>query len=133
MRLWLEPEVARHVAETATEEDISKIGRALRESKAEDPLETFHLSIMEAAKNPLLLSTFRELISKESPPPLMELVVPERQKRTVAQLQHQHERVFEAIRTKNGEFAYFYMKEHTAFLLDTYQQYFNTFFSKGEK
>ena len=133
VRLWLEPEVARHVAQTATEEDISKIGHALRASVTEDPLETFHLSIVEAAKNPLLLTTFRELISKEAPPPLVELVVPERQKRTAAKLQHQHERVFEAIRTGNGEFAYFYMKEHPAFLMDTYQQYFNNFFSKDGK
>ena len=40
----------------------------------------------------------------------------------------QHQDISDALMARNGEFAYFYMKEHLVFIRDTYQEYFKVFY-----
>ncbi len=125
-RLLLEPPVAREAALHATEEEIANIAAHLRTDGEE--LQDFHRAVMAAVHNPVLLELFDRLILMENAPPMMTLVPPYRQKSVAAQLQLQHERIYEAIRRRDGEFAYFYMLEHQQFLKATYEEFFNVFY-----
>ena len=62
----------------------------------------------------------------------LEAVVPERQQTVVEEIRSQHEKIFEAVKNGNGEFAYFYMKEHLLFLKQSYEEYFSIF-KEGDK
>ena len=133
VRLWLEPEVARQVALTANEEDVAQIEKALLERDMEgDILEQFHLSILKVARNEALLEVFDMLTKMEHLPRVIDIVAPAEQKKVMHTLQSQHKRIYDAICERNGEFAYFYMKEHTAYIYRIYEQHFNAFLNEGQ-
>ena len=50
-----------------------------------------------------------------------------RQRSMSPQLEAQHQKIYEAIRDHKSEHAYFYMKEHLEFVLESYQEYFAMF------
>lgn len=125
-RLLLEPPIAREAALHATEEEIAAIAAHLRTDGKE--LEGFHRSIIAAVHNPVLMDLFDRMVQLENAPPMATLVPPFRQKSVAAQLQMQHERIYDAIRRRDGEFAYFYMLEHQQFLKATYEEFFNVFY-----
>lgn len=129
LRILLEPAVARRVATCASEEERRAIGDYLDDFDRE--LEDFHMSIILAAHNGMLTETFRKVINTENMPSILTLVPPFRQKSVAAKLQHQHERIYEAIRDGNGEFAYFYMLEHLQFVKATYEEFFRVFYQSG--
>ena len=126
LRILLEPEAAREVALRADEEERRAIGDYL--SASGDELEGFHRAIIAATHNQVLIDMFDRLLELENAPPMVKLVPPFRQKSVAAKLQSQHEKIYEAIRDGNGEFAYFYMKEHLGFLKDTYEEFFQVFY-----
>lgn len=126
VRILLEPEVARMVAERASQADIELIGIHLANGDLQ-VLESFHHAIFEAAHNPLLMDVFDQLVAYEAMPSLDVIVPPARQKNVSAKLRSHHEKIFKAIRERNAEFAYFYMKEHMEYVRRTYEEYFEVF------
>lgn len=124
-RILLEPEIARLVAATATPEELARLEECARE---EQPEESFHVVLVQAAHNPILNEWFRQLSRLESDPALTALIPPARQKRVSAVMAQQHRKIFEAIRDRKEEFAYFYMKEHLEYVCETYREYFTMFY-----
>ena len=72
----------------------------------------------------MLEKIFEALCEQETPPNPIELVEPDHQKTVAAKIQKQHEIIYEAIKARDGEFAYFYMKEHLTFMYRIYDEYF---------
>ena len=135
-RLVLEPGIAREAAINADEDDIAAIEKTLEVRKGGRSLESsgFHYAVARAAKNPLLLEFMNSLLETEEQAELrfqavLRLATPEHQKRTSAELVNQHRKILEAIRNHDPEFAYFYMMEHTRYLLHSYEEYFEWFLS----
>lgn len=126
-RIMLEPEVARMVALTASEEEIEYIIRQHNGAKNYADGK-FHLALFEATHNPVLLQWFNQLDNMEVAPHLNRLVPPASQKSVAAKISQQHENICNALRARDGEFAYFYMKEHLIFIRDTYEDYFKVFY-----
>lgn len=126
VRLLLEPAAARYLATHGDEEERRAIGDHL--SPVGEALEDFHQAIIRATGNQVLIHFFESLLKMENVPPMMSLVPPFRQKSVTAKLQSQHEKIYEAIRDGDGEFAYFYMTEHLRFVKATYQEFFDMFY-----
>ena len=94
----------------------------------EDAFEEFHQAVAKAAGNPLLEKFLDQLLVLEQQGrSVFSLPLPEEQKRTSAILCDHHRKIFQAIQDRDPEFAYFYMKEHTLYLLKVYQEYFQRF------
>lgn len=133
-RLLIEPEIAGSAAEMATEEDIRELEATLKKRRRgavnEDQFDDFHLALAKAAHNSLILEIMEGLLEKEARL-LSEfagtLVVPEKQKSVSAELQHQHAKIYEAVKEHNKEFACFYMKEHMQYLIRSYEEFFTWF------
>jgi len=124
LRLLLEPAVAREVALHCDEAQRQAIGDCLHRSG--ETLENFHRTIITATRNHLLIELFDQLSALESfPSTSPTLIPPFRQKSVSSKLQSQHERIYQAILEGNGEYAYFYMKEHMEFVKKTYEEFFN--------
>lgn len=126
-RMLLEPAAARYVATHCREEERKAIQKHLADSTG-DALQSFHLSIIQATGNQVLVRFFQQLLTMEDVPPVITLVPPFRQKSVAAKLQRQHEKIYAAIRDGDGEFAYFYMLEHLDFVRATYQEFFDMFY-----
>jgi GntR family transcriptional repressor for pyruvate dehydrogenase complex len=135
-RILIEPEIARQVAISASQEDIERIGASFAGSakyaaanKGSEALESFHRAIVLALGNSILLELFDNLTTLEvlHQPPLFN--PPSRQVSIASHLEGHHRKIFEAIKENNGEFAYFHMKEHLYFLKKTYQRYFDHYFA----
>lgn len=122
-RLILEPAVAREVALTATEQELLEIEKCAEQDNRE-----FHRKIIAAAHNPVLMQWFEQLIDMEANPEIQNLVPPPRQKSVSAKISEQHRNIGSALRNRNGEFAYFYMKEHLLFMRDIHEEYFKVLY-----
>ena len=133
-RLIVEPEMARLAARNADKADIAAMEDILsskKRSRNAGDLDEFHMAIAKAAGNPLLVEFIEHLLELESEGvSIFRLTLPEKQKRESHVLAEQHQRIFEAIKNKDEEFAYFYMKEHTCYLLRSYEEYFRTYVTK---
>ena len=128
-RLIIEPEAVRLVALTASEEAIAEIGRCLRHPQ--DTLEEtgeFHKAIIRALKNPFLTEFLDRLLEAQMDAPVGALVPPNRQKGVQQKLERQHENIYRAIKSHNGECACCYMREHTLYLQRQYEEYFRCFY-----
>ena len=125
-RILLEPSVVKEIAVTATDEELKAIAGCIGSKGYEDG--EFHRSIIAATHNPVLLQWFDQLNSMETSPAIRSLVPPVRQKSVAARIAQQHQDISDALMARNGEFAYFYMKEHLVFIRDTYQEYFKVFY-----
>ena len=133
VRLLLEPEVARMVALEASEAAKRRIDQCVKElgrgKKSSGTSEDFHRTIFEATENPFLLQTYEMLLQVENNPPITSLVAPYKQRSVMAHLEEQHQKINEAIQNSEGEFAYFYMKEHACYIEQVYNEYFSHFYS----
>lgn len=135
-RLILEPEIARQAALKATEEDIRKMEmylileeKKLTVDQAQGAnLEMFHQSILDVLKNPLLSDFFNTLAKLEADTDYTVLIPPSRQTSVFNELNEHHEKILQAIKNHDGEFAYFYMKEHLIYLKNIYTKYFDDFY-----
>lgn len=129
-RLILEPEIARQVTLVATQDDIGRIGATIEAVTSNHANETvtFHKALVETLANPFLSAFLDQLLNSENQLPLNSLIPPSKQKSVHQQLYGQHKKIFEMIKTRNAEFAYFYMKEHTMFVHDIYKEYFERFY-----
>lgn len=125
-RILLEPSVVREIAATATDEELKQIAASISVKGYEDG--EFHRLIIAAAHNPILLQWFDQLNSMETSPTIRSLVPPVRQKSVAAKIMQHHQNIGDALTARNGEFAYFYMKEHLVFIRDIYEEYFKVFY-----
>ena len=136
-RLLLEPEIAKEAARRATAEDIQKLEKTLpgRGRYLPGRMDDFHMTLAGILRNPWITQLLGQMIEAEThmnAKAQLEVVVPERQQTVVEEIRSQHEKIFEAVKNGNGEFAYFYMKEHLLFLKQSYEEYFSIF-KEGDK
>lgn len=131
IRLMIEPAIAREAARLATDEDIRNL-EALLEGKPESSenieMDEFHLCLLKIVDDRILLEMFQKLIALENTPMKVSMIKPEHKSRTVEAIASQHRQIVRAIKDHDQEFAYFYMKEHVAFLFQVYRDYFDCFF-----
>ena len=92
------------------------------------PVDHFHDVLVEMAHNPLVTDWIQQSHRLETDPTLSALIPPARQRSMSPQLEAQHQKIYEAIRDHKSEHAYFYMKEHLEFVLESYQEYFAMFY-----
>lgn len=130
IRILLEPEVAREIALHATEEQVAELRECLSGVKTTTPFqkEEFHRKLVEFMDNPELLKIYDNLISVESSQAPAGVISPEKQNDIAAKLDRQHVKILKAIENHDGEFAYFYMKEHTRFIIETFERHFKYLF-----
>jgi GntR family transcriptional repressor for pyruvate dehydrogenase complex len=122
----LEPEIARHTALSAADSELENLKR---EYDGDELREDFHLGIVKLLKNPLLLSFFQNLLEiEEKNRPSIALIEPDRQSGISRELHTQHLKILKEITGRNGEFAYFYMKEHCRYVMKVYGEYFDFFY-----
>jgi len=130
-RALIEPAAAAYFARTATREQIENLEHAsnsAKTSKYDEYMDQFHMIIMQAFNNKLLMNFFESLIKLEQGRPNINLVTPEHQINIAADLMQQHQKILEAIKEHNPEFAFFYMKEHCMYLISVYEKYFDKFY-----
>lgn len=123
-RILLEPVIVRDLAAAAADEELEKIAAALHAKKDAD----FHLAIVEASHNPILVQWYQQLNQLEAGTMVMSLVPPARQKSVAAKIAQQHQEICDALTARDGEFAYFYMKEHLKFIKSIYEEHFKIFY-----
>jgi GntR family transcriptional repressor for pyruvate dehydrogenase complex len=131
VRLMFEPEIARMAASVASDRDIEYLGDLVDSTKKaidgnEDTAELFdrfHEVIIETLNNPVLTELFTELIDLERPSEAVAAGDDTAYSLRLATY-NQHYKIYEAIKGHNGEFAYFYMKEHLLSVLSAYSKYF---------
>ena len=133
VRLMFEPEIARMAASVASESDIEHLGDLIGSTKVaiekdEDTVELFnrfHEVIIETLNNPILSDIFAKMIDLERP---SETFTANAEMIQALKIENysQHRKIYEAIRSHNGEFAYFYMKEHLLNVLSIYSKYFQS-------
>jgi GntR family transcriptional repressor for pyruvate dehydrogenase complex len=134
-RLVIEPDLARYVASIASPADIARINNAItaapfsaaRSMGEDNGLGNFHMAIVETTGNIYLIQFFREIFDAARRPRGSTLIPPVMREDVYSLLSGQHRKITEAIGEHNGEFAYFYMKEHTLFAEQMYLEYFNRF------
>lgn len=126
IRLMLEPEIAKQVAEKATKEQVQELKRALRKGDILDgkKREDFHRVIVSILGNEVLEEIIEQLLKLEQGGFALGVIFPDNQKETAEIIQEQHEKIYEAIRDRNPEFAYFYMKVHTEYMMKRYKEYY---------
>lgn len=125
-RLLLEPSVAAHVAEYASEQDLKKLELCFSPGRSKSD---FHRTLIELTQNPVLMQWFDQSVQLETGPTI-EIVPPARQQSAAAVLEAQHRKVYEAIRDKKPDCAFIYMKEHMEYVRNLYEEYFSIFFEK---
>lgn len=127
IRLMLEPEMAKMAAETATKEQIQYLGECLKEDKSSDDKmrSSFHKGIAYILGNNMLNEIIDRLCKLEEGGGALGIILPENQKEVAKVVEEQHQKIYDAIRSKNGEFAYFYMKEHTLYMSRLYEEYYS--------
>ena len=129
IRTLLEPEIARMVALHATTEQIDQLRECLASEDTDSvQKETFHRKLVELLGNETLLQIYDDLIRVESSRAPEGIISPERQSDIAVRLDRQHEQILRAIERHDGEFAYFYMKEHTLFINEIFETHFRYLF-----
>ena len=123
-----EPAIAQKAASVATQEEMDALEQCVYTTLPED---IFHKSMISMLHNPILLDWFDQL-SRVEAYPVSSLIPPARQKAIGANFSDQHLKICKAIRNRNGEYAYFYMKEHLEYVREAYEEYFRLFFPTGE-
>ena len=127
-RVLLEPAIARKAAETAAREEVDRLERCVYTVLPED---AFHRTLISTLHNPILLDWFDQLMKVEAYP-VTGLIPPARQGTISADFTGQHQKIFSAIQSRKGEYAYFYMKEHLEYVRETYEKYFRFLFPGEE-
>lgn len=127
-RLLLEPALVRQLSQTATDEELQVICDALHHKGKGDFQYSFHTAIMKASHNPILEEWCQQLHTLEAETMVLTLVPPANQKSVAAKIDHQHQKICDALLERDGEFAYLYMKEHLRFIKNIYEEYFKIFY-----
>lgn len=125
VRLLMEPFIAKEVAECASDDEIAKIGKCLQDDHVE---ESFHREIISALHKPILVRWLDELFQMETDISASRLTPPVRQKTHAQSIKEQHEKIYAALLRHDGEFAYFYMKEHLQYVKKMYMEFYDLFY-----
>lgn len=130
-KLIIEPEIARYAAERATDEDIERLEsftasfKSARGVQSKTYFEDYHRTIYRMAGSTILTDLYDRFSEMEQLPPPIQLVPPSRQATVSRELNRQHLDILNALKTRDGEFAYFYVKEHNRYLVRIYKRYFD--------
>ena len=124
-RILMEPAVVRELAVSASDQALRQIAETL-EKKGSD--EDFHYAVVKALGDPILVQWYEQLYNMEAAPAIVTLVPPVSQKRVAARITQQHQDICRALLARDGEFAYFYMKEHLKYIRSIYQEHFKVFY-----
>ena len=111
-----------------TAEEIKEADAIIVAADTQVPMDRFHDVLVELVHNPLVTDWIQQSHRLETDPALSALIPPARQRSMSPQLEAQHQKIYEAIRDHKSEHAYFYMKEHLEFVLESYQEYFAMFY-----
>lgn len=123
-RILLEPAIAQKAALVAAREEVDVLMECVYTTLPED---AFHRTLISTLHNPILLDWFDQLMKVEAYP-VSGLIPPARQRSISMDFADQHLKICKAIQNKNGEYAYFYMKEHLEYVRETYEEYFRLLF-----
>lgn len=124
VRLLLEPEVARQAALIASREQIERMEECVNGYQGVEEREEFHRLVMGVLDNKEINRIMGELFRLEGSGDLPGVILPEKMNRVEEEMNRQHMKILEAIKRQDGEFAYFYMKEHVAYISEIYEEYF---------
>ncbi len=119
-RLLFEPAIARLACKTATEQDIEDMQNAINICNKKDKegtatskdLRRFHFLVARATHNPVLESVVELMISMCDAPPSANVAAPNPNFQLRTGINVSHEMILEAIKAKQEEDAFFYMKEN---------------------
>lgn len=127
VRLLMEPEIARLAAQIALEEDLEYMRRSLEEPDEDMILKKtdFHRMVVRSVKIPYLLDVYDDVLRLERGDAWFQEEQPTKRRNISEKLDAQHRKIFDAICRHDGEFAYFYMKEHQTYIQEIYQKYFD--------
>ena len=124
IRLMLEPEVARQVALSVTDEQIEYLMKKMEDEEILEDSYEFHRSLIALLGNEALTDLMERLFLLEGEKAPLDIIQPEKYENTGKKLEQHHRNILRAIKERNGEFAYFYMKEHTQYVAQIYEEYF---------
>lgn len=135
---WLiEPTVARQAALTAGEEDLARMEEALLRREDELVLAPltgrvpgrvdFHTSLWACLHNPVMMRVWEELAETSGSINRLPFVAPVYRDGQKVEAQAQHQKIFDAVKSRSPEYAYLYMMEHCDWIWETYGQYFKDF------
>ena len=121
-RRLIEPVVARWSAESATKEDITRMEFSLGNEEEEfvfSPLMgevtqqmDFHTCIWISLHNTILMDTWKHLAETSRIINQLPFVPPTHRSWQKTEAWEQHRRIFDAIRGRQGDYAYFYMLDY---------------------
>lgn len=119
-RQLLEPQIAALAAQTATKKDIDdlqEINDRCEKKRQEGTITTadlriFHIRMAEITQNPVLVSFIETLIAMCDAGPETLLQIPNPSVQTAFSINATHERILQAVKEKNAQDAYFYMREN---------------------
>lgn len=138
-RRVLEPAVARQAAQSATEEDMARMEAVLergdelykeksgQHSRKNRILEEFHGLLWASAHNPVMDSVWEELVRTSAFTDSVPLVAPIYRELESEEARRQHRNIFEAVKRRDGDYAYFHMLVHCDWIYDMYRTYFDEF------
>lgn len=127
IRLMIEPEIAREVALTVDNGEIHRLEACFSDRQREPdgaPPADFHRTLIMLLNNEELLHIYDNLLILEETGAPVGITYPDKQESISAQIEEQHHKILNAIRDHDGEFAYFYMKEHMRFVTEIYEKHF---------
>ena len=124
VRMMLEPEVARQVALTATEDKIEYLKKSMKGVDGKIDTADFHIALVSLLENRALMDVMNMLMELEGEKAPLDILQPDKYEKTEKMLERQHRNILKAIEEGDGEFAYFYMKEHTKYITQIYGEYF---------
>lgn len=119
-RQLLEPQIAALAAQTATKRDIEDLqeinDRCERKRKegtvTTEDLRMFHIRMAEVSQNPVLISFIETLIAMCDAGPETRMQVPNPSVKAAGTINATHEQILKAVRERNSQDAYFYMREN---------------------
>lgn len=124
IRLMLEPEAVRQVALTATDEQIDWLMEKMEDEEILEDSYEFHRTLISLLGNGALSDLMERLFILEGEKAPLDIIQPEKYEDAGKILEQHHRNILRAIKERNGEFAYFYMKEHTQYVTQMYEEYF---------
>ena len=124
---WLiEPTVARQAALLATVEDLARMEEALLHREDELALITsagqknFHTCLWACLHNPVMMRVWEELAETFGSINRLPFVAPVYRDGQKVEAQAQHQKIFDAVKSRSPEYAYLYMMEHCDWIWETY-------------
>jgi GntR family transcriptional repressor for pyruvate dehydrogenase complex len=134
----LDPEIAKYMAQFASEENIKKLEDILElmvknksnNQKYAEACTAFHITIIESIGLPMLTNYYKILEEMEKTTTQI-IVLPTKAQREIKEIDiAQHRKILQAIKERNPDLAYFYTKEHLAYFYRYYKEGPNIFVSK---